>query len=166
VRRHITLSTSVLYKKMLVAAENGEYPKVEKALVVLTPLITVINSDLKMNFDTRLKKVISQKDKVTLVFFLKHLIVLSIQESFKEASQSGVSPSQIRQRIKIAYREYLILDPEVRQRSFAKSQVLLQAFRQANRVSGADRRALRRAFQVIFRELDQLFQVRKYHPIK
>ena len=146
-----------VFERMLIAAEKGEYEKINKALKLLEPLATQVNQVFSVDIKKELEKAIAAKERETTISVIQRFICLSIKTNLTNCFEGVADRYQITPRIRGAYSEYLVLDYYVRKKDFTASQVLKNLFRNANSMAGVKPQELKTVCQKIKSDLQQLF---------
>jgi len=127
-RSRMSVAPEKLYIEMLKAAEKQKWKKVKKALLIIDPLLIEIDLTVGVNSRKEIEQAIDSKDKEKVLSAIKRLINLGIK-SVLTLSYKETPPDKLRNNIRHAFAEFLILEPYIRSVDFNASQVIKAEFR-------------------------------------
>ena len=161
VRKTLRMPSSYVYKSMLKFCEKQEYTKIEKSVPFVHPILVEIQTDYDIDLEKEIRELIATGQQQEIYNLIKKLICWDIKHLLDGIlTDDNASLQQKRVRLKMAYLDYLLLSPEIRQNQFAMDQKLKNAFKWAHaKAAASDPEALKTHLNQIQAQLLLFFRI-------
>lgn len=156
-KAEVSLSSSVVFERMLAMTDQDDWEKLPKALDLLGPSIRRINERFQTDVGQQIDRAVADKNKARVIFEVLNLIRLSIRDLLHRSHENAEDRSSVLPDLKEAYGEYLLLDPYVQSADFEASKTFKKAFQRASQLAGARPQEFRSVCQGIDGALAELF---------
>lgn len=159
VREAIPLPVDEVFERLLTSSESGhlDMDRAMKSLDVLRPLVDHLNRQFALTIDQDLLAAVARGRNEESTAMIQRLVALSIRSLLEEACALASDRSQATPKLKEAYVEYLVVDPNVQRRDFESSKTVRNQFRMANTAAGVKPEVFLESCREITATLDQLF---------
>ncbi len=129
-RKEAVVSPVYVYQQMLSYLEEGNYKKILKSLSLLEEILNAIKSKFNKDLKTLIEDAVATKDVEKIREAIYTLIFYDIKDVFSEVLNNLNTKGlyQLKETLKFAYLDYLLVSPAVKKRNFKVDRDIRKSF--------------------------------------
>jgi len=120
-RESAPISPVYVYKQMLLYAEQGESGKISKLLSSVEEILDALSSNFQQDLRNKITEAINSGSRREILNSIYTLIFYDMKDVFRatvEGLREGLSLAALKERLKFAYLDYLLVSPTARKKEF------------------------------------------------
>lgn len=127
-RENLSIATQQAFGGMLRYAGQGNYPKLEKAMMLIEPLVEALSRKEGADYTAKIKEGIAAGDKAAVLNWVQKLVASDIKDLLNEASTT--SQVQVaKKKLRGAFEDYSLLEPFVKAKDAKANQQIKMDFK-------------------------------------
>jgi len=130
-RENLEVSSLYVYQQMFDNADAGQFSKILELSRQIEGVIVALETNLSVNIKSQLESAVASGDKEKVKGALQKLIFYDIQDVFlttKSSIKNGADLGKIKEHLKLAYLDYLIVSSEAKKIDFGLDRSVRKSF--------------------------------------
>ncbi|MBU4304458.1 MAG: hypothetical protein KJ893_02365 [Candidatus Omnitrophica bacterium] len=130
-RENAAVSSVYVYRQMVDSVDAGQLSKVLELARPIEAILAALETNLSVNIKSQLERAVASQDREKVKGALHKLIFYDIQDIFRAAKKSITSRTdagKLKEQLKLAYLDYLIVSPEAKRIDFGLDREVRKVF--------------------------------------